>query len=636
MDEGHKLTDKKLEKLIRKLDKVYSQAAKETEVKLNDYMRRFKVKDDIKLQQVKSGELDYQEWVDWRIGQIMVGKRWEEMRDTLAEDLTHVDEIATQMVGKSMHEVYALNHNFGTFEAEKGSLVDTSYTLYDKHTVENLVKKNPDLLKAPSLDKNKDLRWNKQNFQSAITQGILQGEDVRKIAKRVALGTSKKDHNAAVRNARTATTNAENAGRSDSYKRAKEMGIKMMQVWLATLDGRTRDSHRSLDGEKIPVGDKWHHPKFSNGLRFPADPQGAAHEVWNCRCTLIAEVEGVDYNLTDISERNNYKLGGQSYDEWQNEHKKGASVTSVASKNQMLTEQKPIFVNIRKNLGDDFVDGMETILNFTEEEDVRDLFYKYSEDLKVSETGLTGSGAWFDPKDGGIHINRNGVMSGNDLHVPYQTSFHEFGHNIDYILGQSMSGDDKSGWASFDYENHRLISTIRSDWRGFKISSMKSNPEWFFGEDQQDIFDEFRVRMRLAGKDNNIQEWVDFSRAMRHGEVTLQDLFGRADIDDIIGAIIDTGDFDVWVVNGLKMEGMPKSVMGNVSDIIEGCTGISYPLGVGHGSRYHDSRGLHTCLEFFAEVIDGKAANPKSLAQMRRVFPNAVKVVEKIIRSAIT
>ena len=310
MDEGHKLTDKKLEKLIRKLDKVYSQAAKETEVKLNDYMRRFKVKDNIKLQQVKSGELDYQEWVDWRIGQIMVGKRWEEMRDTLAEDLTNVDKIATQMVGESMHEVYALNHNFGTFEAEKGSLVDTSYTLYDKHTVENLVKKNPDLLKAPSLDKNKDLRWNKQNFQSAITQSILQGEDIRKTAKRVALGTSKKDRNAAVRNARTAITNAENAGRCGSYKRAEKMGIKLKQVWLAALDGRTRDSHRRLDGEKISVGGK-----FSNGLRFPGDPQGAAHEVWNCRCTLIAEVDGVDYNLADDTQRNS-KLGDMSYEEW--------------------------------------------------------------------------------------------------------------------------------------------------------------------------------------------------------------------------------------------------------------------------------------------------------------------------------
>ena len=314
MDEGHKLTDKKLEKLIRKLDKVYSQAAKETETKLNDYMRRFKVKDAIKQRQVKAGEISREEWVNWRVGQIAVGQRWEEMRNSLAEDLTNVDKIATQMVGESMYDVYALNHNFGTFEVEKSSLIDTSYTLYDRHTVERLVGDNPTLLKAPSLNINKDYRWNAQNFQSAITQSILQGEDIRKTAKRVALGTTKKDRNAAVRNARTATTNAENAGRCDSYKRAEKMGIKLKQVWLAALDGRTRDSHRRLDGEKISVGEK-----FSNGLRFPGDPQGAAHEVWNCRCTLIAEVDGVNYNLADDTQRNS-KLGGMSYEEWKNGH----------------------------------------------------------------------------------------------------------------------------------------------------------------------------------------------------------------------------------------------------------------------------------------------------------------------------
>lgn len=310
MDEGHSLTDKELARLIQKLDGVYGQASKEVEEKLNDYMRRFKVKDAIKQRQVKTGEISREEWVNWRVGQIAVGQRWEEMRNTLAEDLTNVDKIAVQMVGESMHDVYALNHNFGTFEVEKGSLVDTSYTLYDRHTVERLIRDNPTLLKAPSLNINKDYRWNAQNFQSAITQSILQGEDIRKTAKRVALGTTKKDRNAAVRNARTATTNAENAGRCDSYKRAEKMGIKLKQVWLAALDGRTRDSHRRLDGEKIPVGGK-----FSNGLRFPGDPQGAAHEVWNCRCTLIAEVDGVNYDLTDVTQRNS-KLGDMSYEEW--------------------------------------------------------------------------------------------------------------------------------------------------------------------------------------------------------------------------------------------------------------------------------------------------------------------------------
>ncbi len=52
---------------------------------------------------------------------------------------------------------------------------------------------------------------------------------------------------------------------------------------MATLDGRTRDSHRDLDGERVPYDEP-----FSNGLMFPADPQGAGREVWNCRCTMRA------------------------------------------------------------------------------------------------------------------------------------------------------------------------------------------------------------------------------------------------------------------------------------------------------------------------------------------------------------
>lgn len=314
MDEGHSLTDKELARLTQELDKIYGQASKEVEEKLNDYMRRFKVKDAIKQRQVKAGEISREEWVNWRVGQIAVGQRWEEMRSSLAEDLTNVDKIATQMVGESMYDVYALNHNFGTFEVEKGSLIDTSYTLYDRHTVERLVRGNPTLLKAPSLNINKDYRWNAQNFQSAITQSILQGEDIRKTAKRVALGTTKKDRNAAIRNARTATTNAENAGRLDSYERADEMGIKVKKVWVATLDNRTRDSHALLDGEKVDYDEP-----FSNGLMYPGDPQGAAYEVWNCRCTLIAEVDGVDYNLADDTQRNS-KLGGMTYKEWKDEH----------------------------------------------------------------------------------------------------------------------------------------------------------------------------------------------------------------------------------------------------------------------------------------------------------------------------
>lgn len=342
-DYGHEETDKRLKKLERKIHAEYEQAAKEVEKKMNDHLSKFQVKDEIKRRERDAGKITgyvksyarmkgisedkiNQRVIDdsynyWRTGQLMMGKRWEEMRDTLAEDLTNVDKIAMNMVSGNMKDVYALNHNYGTFEAEKGSLVDTSYTLYNRETVENLMKNNPDLLPTPKPGKG-DLRWNKQNIQSQMMQGILQGESIPQISKRVALGTTTKDKQAAIRNARTMITCAENAGRSDSYIRAREMGIEMEQIWLATLDERTRNSHRKLDGEKIKVGDKWHHPKFSNRLRYPGDPEGPASEVYNCRCTLIAQVVGINLNPSDISKRNNYKLGGMSYEEWKNEHTK--------------------------------------------------------------------------------------------------------------------------------------------------------------------------------------------------------------------------------------------------------------------------------------------------------------------------
>lgn len=67
------------------------------------------------------------------------------------------------------------------------------------------------------------------------------------------------------------------------------MGVDVRARWMATLDSRTRDSHRQLDGEA--AGDDG---RFSNGPRYPGDPTGPASEVWNCRCTLVASIPGHD------------------------------------------------------------------------------------------------------------------------------------------------------------------------------------------------------------------------------------------------------------------------------------------------------------------------------------------------------
>ena len=71
----------------------------------------------------------------------------------------------------------------------------------------------------------------------------------------------------------------------DSYEAAAKMGIEMQKEWMATLDSRTRHSHRRLDGETVEYDSE-----FSNGCRYPGDPKGKPAEVYNCRCTMVARV----------------------------------------------------------------------------------------------------------------------------------------------------------------------------------------------------------------------------------------------------------------------------------------------------------------------------------------------------------
>ena len=316
-DAGHIETELILRKTEADVQRVYRQAVEEAQKKLEDYLRRYQIKDDIKRQQLSRGEITVQEYADWRKGQIMIGKRWEELRDTLARDLHNSNAIARSIVRGHMPEVYAVNHNYATFQIEQGSMLDTSYTLYDRQTVERIIRDQPELLPPPGKDlqkriaANKDIAWQRGQIQSVTLQSILQGESIPKMARRIAREMGERNNRATVRYARTAVTGAQNAGRIDAYRRAENMGIELEQEWLATLDGLTRHSHRQMDGQRVKVGGK-----FSNGCRFPGDPSGPGWEIWNCRCTLVPRVKGVDQS--DVPR--NSKLGSMTYNEWKHEH----------------------------------------------------------------------------------------------------------------------------------------------------------------------------------------------------------------------------------------------------------------------------------------------------------------------------
>lgn len=334
IDEGFKESEKLLNQLEKEVHDVYAQAKKEMGEKVDAYFAKFERENYAKEQAVKQGRMSVKEYNDWRMRKMATGKQYIAMRNTLAKDLTNTDKIAMKIVNQSLPDVYAFNMNYGTYSIEKDSGINTSFTLYNHAAVEKLIKDNPKLLPSPKVDIPKDLRWNQQHIQSAITQGILQGKSIPKIAKDLQR-VAGMDENAAIRNARTAMTGAQNGGRLDSMKRAAARGIGVKKGWLATIDHVTRDSHVNLDGEVQDID-----RPFSNGLMYPGDSSGLPAEVYNCRCRLTHEYDKYKTDWSNPANRNTEKLGDMSYQQWKDRHKGKATKIVAKSATTAATVEK--------------------------------------------------------------------------------------------------------------------------------------------------------------------------------------------------------------------------------------------------------------------------------------------------------
>lgn len=90
--------------------------------------------------------------------------------------------------------------------------------------------------------------------------------------------------------ARAQTIAITETGITANFARVGELaasGVERIE-WVSSRDGNVRDSHQSVDGNVIEIGQT-----FSNGMRWPQDPAGPAGEVVNCRCTAVAAASEV-------------------------------------------------------------------------------------------------------------------------------------------------------------------------------------------------------------------------------------------------------------------------------------------------------------------------------------------------------
>lgn len=322
-DEAHRLTEKELAALERRIAEVYREARNDLDETVKAYFERFRKRDE-EMKALIGTEINGKVWTEqdykqWRLNQIGRGKRYQDLREKIAERMTKANEVAIAYVNDATPGIYSLNRNYAAYTIEKVA-GNMGFTLWDESTVRRLIVEEPDLMpyypKKKALKRGIDLKWGKKQITKSVTSGLLQGKSVGKIATDLQARVREMNRVSAVRAARTAVTGAQNGGRMDSYKAARKKGIELQKEWMATLDGRTRHSHRRLDGEVVDYDDE-----FSNGCRYPGDPRGKPGEIYNCRCTMAARVKGADTSDEQRWARNPetgrpIKIENMTYAQW--------------------------------------------------------------------------------------------------------------------------------------------------------------------------------------------------------------------------------------------------------------------------------------------------------------------------------
>ena len=289
-DIAHRLTDEKLEEMEKRLSAIYSRAEKEIQKTADEYFSKFAKQDEAKRKLLEQGKITEDEYKKWRKGKVMYGKRFTEMKEQCAKQLLNVNQTALAYVNGELPEVYSMNYNAlaGSVDGVGGY----SFTLVDADTVRNLAVTDTSLLPYKELDPAKDIPWNMKKINAETLQGILQGESMDKIAKRM-MNVQEMNKTQAIRSARTIVTGAENKGRQDSYARAEADGIVLQKEWLSSdQPGRTRDWHMPSAFTSLVVDQDKPFENSLGKIMFPGDPSAHGANVWNCRCSMAAVVKG--------------------------------------------------------------------------------------------------------------------------------------------------------------------------------------------------------------------------------------------------------------------------------------------------------------------------------------------------------
>lgn len=155
----------------------------------------------------------------------------------------------------------------------------------------------------------------KLNVLQEISRGIAQGLSYQEMARNLKNVTNV-DYNKTLRIAKTEGHRIQQEATYNVQKRAIEKGANIVKQWDSTLDGKTRPTHRALDGQIIGVDEYF---KSESGYKalYPSG-FGVASEDCNCRCCLLQRAKWAlsDEEFTKMNGKTNELQHFESVDDY--------------------------------------------------------------------------------------------------------------------------------------------------------------------------------------------------------------------------------------------------------------------------------------------------------------------------------
>ena len=278
--------------LLKDLQKVYSAA-------LADIKRNVKWLMTDEMTQGKIYQLEYQQVVEKRI-------------DAILDVLNSNDEAAIMTFLSNIYN----NSFYGVNYVIQQQGIPLLFNISDEEVLLSVLRKTGDMTFAQRLGKN--MSEFKRTIKNEISRGIAAAEPYTNIAKNLS-SLTQEEYNKSRRIAITESGRVQSEAKLNVQQRAKAKGANIMKEWSCTFDGKTRHSHRELDGRVREIDEYFE----VNGVKTLAPCKfGKAAEDINCRCVLLTRAKwNLDAPIMAMDNETNEIIEAKNYKDWQRKRK---------------------------------------------------------------------------------------------------------------------------------------------------------------------------------------------------------------------------------------------------------------------------------------------------------------------------